>query len=251
MAKLFLVRYPEAPLRVPDKGKVTIGRADDNTIVLSERRASRQHARIDWEESQKKFILSDLGSSNGTYLNGCKISSMTQYPVSDWDKIRIATSVFTARFVDDPGIIKGEFKELRQRVHSDVTEIFEVAEIENMLHAKPSLSGDLEHLCPIELFQMLENSRKTGMLTLKTETGEGKFGIVEGNIITGRFNDLQGEQAAFEILKCGKGQFAFLLQTEIAEPPQISLPTTMLLMEGCRLLDEANAAAGLTQASAS
>jgi pSer/pThr/pTyr-binding forkhead associated (FHA) protein len=244
MSKLFLVRYPEAPLRVSEKSKVTIGRADDNTIVLTERRVSRQHARIDWEESLKKFILSDLGSSNGTYLNGSKISSMTRYPLGDWDKIRIATAVFTARFVDDPAIIKGEFKELRQRVHSDVTEIFEVSEIENMLHQKPSLSGDLEHLGPIELFQMIENSRKTGLLTLKTEAGEGKFGICDGNIITGKFNDLQGEPAAFEALKCCKGQFAFLLQTEITDPPQISLPTTMLLMEGCRLIDEANAAAG-------
>jgi hypothetical protein len=251
MPKFFLVRYPEAPVRVSDKGKLTIGRADDNTLVIAERRVSRQHARIDWDESQKKFTLSDLGSSNGTYLNGQKIPSLTQFPLHDWDKIRIATAVFTTRFVDDPSIIKGEFKELRQHVHSDVTEIFEVAEIESMLHQTPSLSGDLEHLCPIELFQMIETSRKTGMLTLKTDVDEGKFGIVEGNIITAKYNGLIGEPAAFEALKCNKGKFAFLLQTEIKEPAQITLPTTMLLMEGCRLLDEANAAAGQADAPAS
>jgi pSer/pThr/pTyr-binding forkhead associated (FHA) protein len=243
MPKLFLVRYPEAPVRVPDKGKFTIGRSDDNSIVLTERRASRQHARIDWDDKRKKFTISDLGSSNGTYLNGQKLASLTQAPLNDWDKIRIANAVFTSRFVDDPSIIKDEFKELRQRVHTDVTEIFEVGELENMMTQSPSLSGDLEHLCPIEFFQMIETSRKTGVLTIKTDSTEGTFGILEGNIITASFGEFQGEQAVFEALKCTKGKFAFLLKPELTEPAQITLPTTMLLMEGCRLLDEANNAA--------
>jgi hypothetical protein len=243
MLKLYLIRYPDPPMKIAEKNKTTIGRSEGNTIVLPERRASRIHAQIEWSEQSKKFLLSDLNSSNGTYLNGKKIMPTETLALQDWDKIRIASAVFTARFVSDPGVLKYEFKELRQRVHTEATEIINVSELEKMINSEPVLSGSLEHLCAIELFQMLENGRKTGVLTIKTDDCLGTFGIQEGNIITAQVGDLIGETAVFNILNCNKGQFAFLAQPSINETAQISIPTTMLLMEGCRLLDEANAAA--------
>jgi pSer/pThr/pTyr-binding forkhead associated (FHA) protein len=242
MANVFLVRYPESPIRVPEKTKVTIGRADTNTIILTEPRVSRQHACIEWQRSANTFVIKDLDSRNGTYLNSTKISSQEPCPINDWNKIRIASTVFTVRVVDDPAEIKNEFKELRERVHRNVTEVINLAEI--LAHEKkPGFMGDLEHLCPIELFQMLESGRKTGTLTLKTDTGEGRYVFNMGNVANANFGDLTDEKAVFEVLKFNKGTFAFLPQEEVQEKPQITTSTTMLLMEGCRLLDETNAAA--------
>ncbi len=242
MTNLFLVRYPEKPVSIPPTGKMTVGRADTNTLILTEPRISRFHAQIEYLESSQEYAVSDLGSSNGTYVNGRKLSPLNAKPLANWDKIRMASCVFTARFVDDPAVIKKEFKELGSRVHLEATEIIEIATIQSAAHLA-AISGDLEHLYTVELFQMLEYARKTGVLTLATDSGNGKFTFDNGQIITGEFADCLDEKAVFEALKCNRGTFSFTSLREITEKPRISTITTVLLMEGCRLLDEANSAA--------
>jgi pSer/pThr/pTyr-binding forkhead associated (FHA) protein len=51
--------------------RTNIGRSRDNDIRLSDDRASRRHARIDAQ--QGTFVISDLGSANGTFVNGQRI----------------------------------------------------------------------------------------------------------------------------------------------------------------------------------
>jgi pSer/pThr/pTyr-binding forkhead associated (FHA) protein len=242
MDNVFLVRYPESPIPLPEKGKLTIGRGYDNTLVLSDHRISRHHAHIEWQESLEAYVLSDLGSSNGTYLNARKISPHDQYPLEDWNKIRITSNILTLRFVDGPWIIENEFNELRDQEQGEVTEIISQSDLGNM--PRPALTGDLEHLCPVEIFQMIELGRKTGNLTLTTLIGKGDFAINNGQVVSARFGNDQAEKALFDVLKCNEGNFAFTPATEITEKPQISANTTALLMEGCRLLDEANVIEG-------
>jgi pSer/pThr/pTyr-binding forkhead associated (FHA) protein len=241
VSSLFLVHYPESPVRVPDKGKVTIGRSDTNTIILTEPRVSRLYAQIEWQKLMNMFVISDLKSKNGTYLNGHRIIPSEQHPISDWNKIRIASTVFTVRYVDEPSSIKNEFKELRDRMHRGVTEVINISDIMAAKEQQPGISGDMEHLCPVEIFQMLESGRKTGILTLKTGTGEGTYLFSQGNVVVAQFGDLTGEKAVFEVLQFNSGTFAFVPQEETTQTPQISISTTMLLMEGCRILDEVNA----------
>jgi FHA domain len=57
---------------VPVDG-ATIGRQPENAVCLPDERLSREHARIEFRESQ--FWLRDLGSTNGTALNGNLLSS--------------------------------------------------------------------------------------------------------------------------------------------------------------------------------
>jgi hypothetical protein len=237
MAFFYLVQYPRPPFRVTDKGRVTIGRAETNTIVLDEPRVSRLHALIEWRDRNKRFILLDLGSSNGTFLNGAKIAPSEEMPLSDRDKVRIASAVFTARFVEDPLVVQEEFHALSRQSHGHITEIIPKKQIQRPPRP-PSLSGVLEHLCPLELFQVLESGQKTGMLMVRAEQGEGMFGIIDGRIVTACFNRLKGEQAVYEILKCRRGHFSFVQKTDIAVKEQIAVPTTALLLEGCRRMDE-------------
>ncbi len=239
MRNLFLVRYPEEPILIHAKGKATIGRAVENDIVLSEPRVSRRHAAIEWLKFQKGYCISDLGSSNGTYLNNTRLSDRA-YFLNDWDKIRIASAVFTARLVDDPSLITDEFKELRDQAQCEVTQIINVSDIMGSHGATPGLSGDLAHLCPVELFQMLETGCKSGILALKATAGEGTFSISSGRVVAARFNEITGEQAVYQTLNCNEGTFAFTPQEIPAENPEITMTTTFLLMEGCRLLDEAS-----------
>lgn len=235
---LFLSRYPEEPIRVPDKGEVTIGRAEENDIVLAEPRVSRKHAVINWLEPPGVHVITDLGSSNGTFLNNKKLPA--QYPgfLNEWDKIRIASTVLTVRLVDDPSEIMDEFKDLRVKVQCEMTELINLAEL-NKAGSRPGFSGELAHFCPLEIFQILETGGKSGLLSLKTNGGEGSYTIMSGQVVAAQFHELQGPEAVFEVLKYSHGFFAFNPENVAIKKPQITMSTTSLLMEGCRQLDEA------------
>jgi pSer/pThr/pTyr-binding forkhead associated (FHA) protein len=71
-----------------DGRPLTIGRAPDNGIVLRDGRASRHHARIDARRGT--LILSDLGSTNGSYVNDRQDESIA---LGEGDRIRVGTTV--------------------------------------------------------------------------------------------------------------------------------------------------------------
>lgn len=56
---------------IPEDGRVTIGRGETNDIDLGDLHASTRHAEV--VQNGKVFTLKDLGSRNGTYLNGEKV----------------------------------------------------------------------------------------------------------------------------------------------------------------------------------
>lgn len=60
---------------VLDRSPVLIGRQPDNHVILRDNRASRQHARISREGGQ--WILEDLASRHGTWINGVRITRQT------------------------------------------------------------------------------------------------------------------------------------------------------------------------------
>jgi len=72
---------------------VHIGRAGNCHIVIDDTYASQQHARV--FDSNGSFHVEDLGSTNGTYVNGRKIS----YPLElrQGDRIKIGKTVFEFR----------------------------------------------------------------------------------------------------------------------------------------------------------
>jgi hypothetical protein len=63
---------------------VTIGRLPDCTIALSDSQASRHHAEI--RRSNQGFAVVDLGSLNGTTVNGVKVQ---EHDLADGDVIRV------------------------------------------------------------------------------------------------------------------------------------------------------------------
>jgi pSer/pThr/pTyr-binding forkhead associated (FHA) protein len=64
---------------------IQIGRAVDNDIVITSKRVSREHARI--RQEGRKWLLEDLGSANGTFLNGERV--LTPVELRDGDRIAL------------------------------------------------------------------------------------------------------------------------------------------------------------------
>jgi len=80
---------------VIERSDMIIGREEDCDIVLPSRQVSRNHARI--RRSGGRHILEDLGSKNGTFVNGRELTE--PYTLQDGDEIQIALS-FKLFFVD-------------------------------------------------------------------------------------------------------------------------------------------------------
>jgi len=59
--------------------QITIGRAEDSTLVITDDYASARHARIVPRAGQ--WLLEDLGSTNGTYLGNSKVTGPTPVPL--------------------------------------------------------------------------------------------------------------------------------------------------------------------------
>lgn len=68
---------------------ITIGRSPDNDIVIYNKLVSRRHAYLLLNHREKKCSLIDIGSSNGTFLNGTKITPHEEYQLAEADEISV------------------------------------------------------------------------------------------------------------------------------------------------------------------
>ncbi len=72
---------------------VTIGRSADNTLVIEDDYASGHHARL--YQSEGRWIVEDLGSTNGTWIDRARITGPTVLELGS--PLRIGRSVFELR----------------------------------------------------------------------------------------------------------------------------------------------------------
>jgi pSer/pThr/pTyr-binding forkhead associated (FHA) protein len=72
---------------------ITIGRGDDSTLVLTDDFASTRHARLVPRTGQ--WLVEDMGSTNGTYLDRAKVTGPTPVPIGV--PIRIGRTVLELR----------------------------------------------------------------------------------------------------------------------------------------------------------
>ncbi|HKZ76716.1 MAG TPA: GGDEF domain-containing protein [Pyrinomonadaceae bacterium] len=104
-----------------ERDEVTLGRALEADVRVNDSRASRLHARLTTEEDpvsgQVRFKLTDLGSTNGTMVNGKLI---TETILNDGDKIVIGDQMFRFDMLDE---IDREFQQQIHRllVHDELT----------------------------------------------------------------------------------------------------------------------------------
>ena len=79
------------------KSQVTIGRSDDNDVVLDDPLVSSHHALAIAIDGGRTILLQDLNSTNGTRVNGQDVLNNT--PLKHGDAVQIGRCVF--RVADD------------------------------------------------------------------------------------------------------------------------------------------------------
>lgn len=88
-----------------DKSEINVGRVQGNDLMLPKGNVSKRHARLLYRDG--RFIVTDLKSTNGTYVNGRKISQATI--VREGDKIYVGDFVLQVEAADQgaaPGPVR-------------------------------------------------------------------------------------------------------------------------------------------------
>ena len=77
-------------LSVPLEPTINLGRAADSTFLLDDDYSSARHAQL-VQRDERTWVVTDLNSTNGTYVNGQRLTSPV--PVSLGDVIRIGKTL--------------------------------------------------------------------------------------------------------------------------------------------------------------
>src|SRR6476660_9048324 len=81
-------KYQGGEFPVTTDKQILVGRSSDLDMVLVEDMVSRKHARVAMQQDQ--IWIEDLGSTNGTFVNGEKIKRAR---VKEGDRVLIGTSI--------------------------------------------------------------------------------------------------------------------------------------------------------------
>ncbi|MBN1659495.1 MAG: protein kinase [Anaerolineae bacterium] len=90
MAWLLVLNGPQRGRQLRLADAVTVGRAETSDIVLPDAAASRRHAQV--RLAGERFYIDDLGSSNGTFVNGLGIPMVQPVQLRDRDEIRMGNT---------------------------------------------------------------------------------------------------------------------------------------------------------------
>ncbi len=104
------------------------------------------------------------------------------------------------------------------------------------------MTGKLSEINPVELFQLINSSQKTGKVQLTLDDGNAIVTFHEGELVRTQYRNLSEKEAFFTLLAKGEGNFTYTsgLTAEEKELPVIG-GFMGLIMEGMRRVDEQGA----------
>jgi hypothetical protein len=163
--------------------------------------------------------LEDLGSSNGTFVNGKKI---TTHPLEIGSNIQI-----------------GPFEVIiREKPYDNDASKYGVTNTEFLTTTRAAaMAGQIEKTPLVEVLQSIEFNEKTGTLYVETKHKDGFFVFAAGRPISAIFGEEVDVAAIISMLKLSKGNF---ILTDKVEPMDIGINCTItnILFEFSRYQDE-------------
>jgi hypothetical protein len=185
---------------------VVIGRGPDCQVPVFHESVSRRHAQITREGASHSLV--DLGSANGTFLNGKPVKGPSVLAHDDV----IAAGKVVFRFL----VVEGSRDELLARFdpRAEETERVVSSMASNAALAAAFARGELAALA-----RQLEREGASGVL--RVESG-GLYGMLRfrvGTIVEAMLGAVSGEKAARDLLGLEQGEYAFYQLSPGAVPP--------------------------------
>ena len=228
-------KYQGGEYALAEGQEIVIGRSSELDMVLVEEMVSRKHARIALADGV--ISIADLGSTNGTFVNGEKVDQGT---LKEGDRVLIGTNILKVIALGKDG--DGQL-DLKAAGGGRVT-ARQRATLNRSGEEAPRMSGSLEEIPLPDLLQLFGTSKKDGVLVLRTEAREGRIFLKEGKVRFAAIDGLDGVQplkAVYRMLEWHRGVFALdPPDTREFEAP-VDSSAQEILMEGFRQQDEFNA----------
>lgn len=221
----------EFPLK-GDK-QLIIGRSSELDIVLVEDMVSRKHAKITLQAG--KITIEDLGSTNGTFVNGEKVKSSR---LKEGDRILVGTSILK---LVKAGANAPELSDAQVKQNLE-----QVAAVQSQRQTKTAMTGKLEEVPLPDLLQLFHTSKKNGVLVVSGDH-EAKIYLRQGKVYYAVINDNHdiGPQKSFNrIIQWERGEFELRPPDNQEFMTELDDSTEHLLMDALRQLDEFRRVAG-------
>ena len=213
----------EFPL--PPDLNIVIGRVSDVDLLLLDEKVSRKHAKISTHQGQ--VLIEDLASRNGTFVNGARIRSVE---LKEGDQIAIGAA--TIKLVS-----LGEAKPRSPHPAASRAQ----ATSSPPPAVSPLISGSISEMPLPDLLQLFDNSRKSGVLTIRSTQGIGRIYLREGQVYHAEVEAnpvVKPRKAFYRMFAWTEGAFDLKPIGEHVVAEEITESTTSLVLEGVRQLDE-------------
>ncbi len=213
---------PMPPLRLSG-GVVTIGRHPDCELNLRMDDVSRRHAEVSFEDGG--WQVSDLGSTNGTFVNGEQVEG--KRVLAPGDRIEVGENAVTFCQVGSAAAFPAQDLDARTVIFDRQPEASADAE----------LRGELREIPCAPLFQLLEMNRSSGRLDVQTRERAASVWFESGHPVHALSEKHAGFETLLEMVGLRDGRFVFS-SGEMAPEKTIQASVTEVLMEACRIEDE-------------
>lgn len=215
----------EFPLK-GDK-QLIIGRSSELDIVLVEDMVSRKHAKITLAGG--KITIEDLGSTNGTFVNGEKVKTSR---LKEGDRILVGTSILK--------LVKAGANAVELSDAQVKQNLEQVAVVQSQRQTKTAMTGKIEEVPLPDLLQLFHTSKKNGVLVVNNQQ-EAKIYLRQGKVYYAVINDNHdlGPQKSFNrIITWEVGEFELRPPDNQEFMTELDESTEHLLMDALRQLDE-------------
>ncbi len=227
MLRFISGKYQGGEFPVVTEKQIMVGRSSELDMVLVEDMVSRKHARIAMQTDQ--IWIEDLGSTNGTFVNGEKIKRAR---LKEGDRILIGTSILK--------LVAGD----ATRDNMDAKRELENVASRRRTSQARTMSGSIEEVPLPDLLQLFGTSKKSGVLVIRTEDQDiGRIYLKKGNISYAIINDLDEVaplKSVYRMLTWQKALFEFEPPVDCEFSNEVDMGVQEILMEGIRQLDELN-----------
>jgi pSer/pThr/pTyr-binding forkhead associated (FHA) protein len=206
---------------------IVIGRVNDADLLLLDEKISRKHAKISTHGG--RVMIEDLASRNGTFVNGARISGAVE--LQEGDEIVVGSSTMKLASISDVRPLTS---------HSSITPGIPAATGATDAPS-PLISGSIHEMPLPDLLQLFSGSRKSGVLTVRSDQGIGKVYLRDGQVY---YAEIEGNplvrlyKAFYRMFRWTEGAFDLQPVGQHQVTEEITETTTSLMLEGMRQLDE-------------
>lgn len=221
-----------------------IGRGRECELIVQDVACSRRHAKIIVAGSGNAAFLEDMGSRNGTYLNGDPIEGRAK--LTDCDRIRVGTTLFLVKLKDQTSTATGRLDEtgtiaFENLLLGDAADEGILRVVRSRAPATTDFAGQLASFGVVEVLQMLTNTHRSGTLNIALPDGHGTVDVRQGEVHHATYKEQSGFKALVRLGKQKNGIF-WLVESSAPCPRTITDASARLLVELCRALDETSSA---------